>query len=92
MKTEREVTIELDYPVQLADRELTEVTMRRPTVKELLDFPQNHTNHDFKTESKIYARLTGLTLDDVQLLDMGDFDKIQKQFLFFRSPEESKRT
>lgn len=90
MKTEREVSITLDYPVQLADRLLTKVTMRRPTMKEQIDFPLDE-NGTFETEMKLYARLTGLSYEDILLLDMGDYENLQRQFLHFRAPEDGQR-
>lgn len=87
MKTERSVTVALDYPVQLADRLLTEVVMRRPTMKEQIEFPLDNAK-DFKMEMKLYARLCGLAYEDILLFDMGDYEKLQAQFLVFRAPEE----
>lgn len=86
MKTEKEITIELDYPVQLGDRELKEIVMRRPTMQEQIDFPPKQ--GDFKVEMKLYARLTGLTYEDMLLLDMGDYTKLQKQFGTFLKDED----
>ena len=39
MKGPKTATIKLDYPVQLADRELTEVTMHRPSMGEITTTP-----------------------------------------------------
>lgn len=84
MKTDARVTITLDYPVKLASGEVTKVTMRRPTMQEQIDFPMSE---DVGTEMKLYARLTGLDFEDVCQLDMEDYEKLQQQFMLFRTPD-----
>lgn len=86
MKTEKQVTITLDFPVQLADRALTEVTLRRPTMKERVDFDGKKLE-DVNEEMRLFARLTGLRYEEMLLVDMGDYDKIAQQFLQFRAPD-----
>ncbi|MDL2268876.1 phage tail assembly protein [Desulfosarcina sp. OttesenSCG-928-A07] len=86
MKTEKQVTIILDYPVQLADRVLDEITLRRPTMKERVEFDGKKLE-DVREEMKMFGRLTGLRYEEMLLLDMGDYDKIAKEFLRFRSPD-----
>ena len=91
MKTEKNATVKLDYPVQLADRLLEEITMRRPTMREQIDFPLGETAN-FEMEMKLYARLSGLDYEDLLQLDMNDYEKLQEQFVTFRKPETGKRS
>ena len=84
MKTNRTATITLEYPIETATGKKTELVMRRPTMQEHLDFPQTE---DVAVEMKLYARLTGLDLEDICLLDMEDYEKLQKQFVTFRAPD-----
>lgn len=83
MDKRSEVEITLDFPVQLADRLLERVTMRRPTVGDTLDYPVRDTS-DMDGETKLYAKLCDLVPDELRLLDMADYGKLQKQFLLFR--------
>lgn len=39
MEKAKTSAVRLDYPVQLADRLLTEITIRRPSMGDLLDYP-----------------------------------------------------
>lgn len=75
--------IRLDCPVQLADRQLSEVTMRRPTVGDLLDYPIRDVQ-DMAGELRLYACLCNIHEDDMRKVDMEDYAKIQQQYLLFR--------
>lgn len=79
-------TITLKHPVQLPDRQLTEVTMRRMTVGDLMDCPIRDAG-DFGGEIKLVARLTGLSVEDVRAIDAADYTDVQKTLLFFRTGE-----
>lgn len=85
--TRREVEITLDFPVQLADRVLDRVTMRRPTIGDLVDHPI-YDNKDIKGEFMLYAELCNLNPEELRLVDSADYDKIQKQFISFRYGSE----
>lgn len=80
---EKTVVISLEYPVQLADRLLTEVEMRRPNLGDLLDNPIRDLN-DMNGEMRLYARLCDLVPEEIRELDMADYVKLQKQYLLFR--------
>ena len=83
MAKERTVTIELDYPVQLPDGELKRLVMHRPSVKEVMDNPIRDAL-DIAGESRLYAVLCGIGVEDIQALDMEDYGKLQQQFMRFR--------
>ena len=84
--TRREVEISLDFPVQLPDRILDRVVMRRPKLSDLLAAPIRDTS-DLDGEMRLYARLCDLVPDELQELDMADYEKIQKQYLIFRGQD-----
>lgn len=86
MSKERSATIVLDYPVQLADRLLTEVTMRRPTLHEEIKYSPTSTDimKAAEQEAQYFARLCGLSREEMGQMDLGDYDKVQAQYLFFR--------
>lgn len=82
MDKRKEVEIVLDFPVQLADRKLEKVVMRRPKMKDMLKY-------DFATLSlaesiKLIASLCGLVPEEVEELDSSDFEELMNQFLRFR--------
>jgi hypothetical protein len=81
-KTQR-IPIKLDYPVQLADRLLAEVTIRRPNIGDLLDYPVNDKT-GLREEVALIAHVCDLNTEDVRALDVEDYDKLQAQMLRFR--------
>lgn len=81
------VTIKLDYPVQLADRKLTEVIMRRPVVKDMLKH-QKGQEMTLTEAAGLLADLCGILPEDIELLDVSDFEKLQNQLLSFRRMAE----
>lgn len=87
MDMRKEVTIRLDFPVQLADRQLCEVTMRRPKMKDMLK--HNVTSEISIGESvALMADLCGLLPDDLDEFDVSDYEKLQKQLLSFRGVDQ----
>lgn len=82
------VEIELDFPVQLADRVLDKVTMRRPKMKDML---KHKIDLDMKVQdaANLIGDLCGLVPDEMEELDCNDFDKLQKQLLAFRGVAET---
>lgn len=55
---EKTAKITLRYPAQLSDRTLSSITMRRPTVGDMLDYPIK--NGGLDEEAALVAALTGL--------------------------------
>ena len=80
----REVEITLDFPVVLGDRKLEKVTMRRPTVGDLLKHNINGAGYSLKDDIGFYADLCDLVPDELELFDFTDYEKIQQQFFRFR--------
>lgn len=83
MAKEKSVTIPLDFPLELADRKLDAVTIQRPTMGDLEDFPVN-AGTGLKEEMALVAHLCGLHAEDLRQMDAEDYDKLQKQLLLFR--------
>ncbi|WP_022656434.1 phage tail assembly protein [uncultured Desulfovibrio sp.] len=83
MDKSRQVNITLDFPVQLADRKLVEVTMRRPVMKDML-------NHNVGPDSglvedmALIAALCGLVPEELEQFDTCDYERLQAQLLRFR--------
>jgi hypothetical protein len=84
MNSQRFETIDLDFPVQLADRLLTEVTMRRPTMKDLRLNPIRAAD-DLGGEMKLLGCLCGLRMEEIEQLDMADYRRLTDTFDRFRT-------
>lgn len=83
MDRAKERSIRLEYPVQLADRLLEEVTMRRPLMGDMAR--HNLTaNSSVAQEMALMADLCDLAPDEIALMDTTDFEKLQDQLLRFR--------
>ncbi len=54
--------------------------MRRPTLGDLMDCPINGES-DISGEAPLLARLCGLNIEDMRMLDASDYTKLQRQFL-----------
>lgn len=91
MTKERSVTIPLDYPLQLADRRLDGITMRRPTMGDLIDHPVRD-GLDYLGEIRLFATLCGLHEDDLRMMDSEDYLKLQLQYASFRGAKQSENT
>lgn len=82
MDMSKEVIIRLDFPVQLADKRLTEVTMRRPIMKDMIKHVKN--NMGLEEDMGLVADLCNLTISEIEMFDTCDYEKLQSQLLRFR--------
>lgn len=80
----RSAVVPLNYPVQLADRQLTEVTMRRPNMGDLLDHEPKAPD-DVASELELIGILCGLIPSEMRLLDATDYARLQDQYVRFRA-------
>jgi hypothetical protein len=83
MDMSKEADIKLDFPVQLPDRLLSRVTMRRPVMRDMLKHkigPEAGLEEDMAMN----ADLCGLTPADLEEFDVCDYEKLQAQLLRFR--------
>lgn len=80
----RSAVVALNYPVQLADRQLTEVTMRRPNMGDLLDHEPKAPD-DVASELELIGILCGLKPSEMRLLDATDYARLQDQYVRFRA-------
>lgn len=87
---ERTVTITLDFPMDLADRKIEEIIIRRPTMGDLVDYPVNQTTN-LEDEMALVAHLTDMHADDLRRMDAEDYGKLQMQLLLFRGVSFDKR-
>lgn len=87
--SKKTATITLNYPVQLVDRLLTEVEMRRPSIGDLLKYPID-SEDDIKGELALFSALVGLLPEETSNLDMEDYEKLRTQYLTFRKNTSAK--
>lgn len=72
-------TVKLKYPVKLATgQNLSEVTLRRARVGDIRAVA--HLSSDSEQELAIFARLTGLVPEDLDMLDIADYKVLQETF------------
>lgn len=82
-ESNRSKTVQLDYPVQLADRVLTEITIRRMKVGDLIENPIAGAQ-DMKGELRLLSRLCGMVPEELEAIDIADYVKLQEILLSFR--------
>ena len=87
MSRPKSETIALEFPVQLADRLLTEVTMRRPTVRDLRQHLRQGRS-DAENEIDMFCALSGLREEEMEMLDVADYSQLQHLYQRFCAPVE----
>lgn len=78
------VKITLDYPVKITGKETSEITMRRPKVRDMI-LSDRPGKSDAEKEMSLFSDLTGMSPDELQELDMGDYLKLQEAYRGFLS-------
>ena len=78
------VKITLEFPIEVDGEIKTELTMRRPKVKDTLDANKKHPNDASATGMFILARLCNVTPEHIAELDEYDAGVIQAQYERFR--------
>lgn len=82
--TAKNAVITLNYPVQLADKTLDQVTMRRPSMGDLLDHEPKGSD-DVITELTLIGLLCELKQEEMRRLDSTDYARLQDQYVRFRA-------
>ena len=83
----RSETIKLEFPIQLADRLLEEVIMRRPTMADIRKYPLKGPG-DVEGEMKQIGALCDLRLEEMDLMDAADYGRLQDAYVRFRTATE----
>lgn len=72
--------IDLKYSIKTGDgKQVTSLELRRATVADL-KAAQRAADRPDEQEIALIARLTGLVPEDVELLDLADFKRLQDSF------------
>lgn len=77
-------TIALDYPLNLDGRQVAELTMRRPKVKDQRN-ADKAASDDAGKELQLFASLTGMNPEDLEEMDLSDYTKLQNAYSGFLS-------
>ena len=76
--------LKLNHPIILADgKMLDQLKVRRPTVGDIL--PPDGGDVILRS-ARLAARLCGLNIEDLRLLDLQDFDALDDMVARFRKP------
>lgn len=78
-------TIKLEYPITVNGQEYTQLTMRRPKVRDQKAAASQGKN-DADREIALFANLCEVEPDLIEELDMTDYSVIQETYQDFLSP------
>jgi len=79
-----EVKIPLRFPIEHLAKPLGALTLKRPTVGDLID-ADGHGRGNAQTELNLLARISGLGPDAIRSLDLSDYDVVTDVLLAFKS-------
>lgn len=68
--------IKLDFPINIDGAKVGEITLRRPTVKDMR-VARNSAKDDASQEIALISNLAQITTEDVEALDLADYAKVQ---------------
>ena len=77
-------TIKLKFPIESEGRTLEEVTLRRPTVGDMLNADKGKGNEGDK-EVRMFSNLTEIPLTAIEALDLADYRQLQEAYSGFLS-------
>lgn len=78
------VKIALKYPIKVNGEETSELTMRRPVLRDMRVASKSGSN-DPDRELHLLASLTGVSPGDLESLDMADYLQMQEAYAGFLS-------
>ena len=84
-----EATIKLAFPIKVAGTLTAEITVRRPKLRDRLNASLNTDMTPDQQEALVIGNAAGLTLDEMEQLDLADFNRIQGIFSVFLSARPS---
>ncbi|EGR4477780.1 phage tail assembly protein [Vibrio cholerae] len=84
-------TIQLTVPAFHEGKEYTELTIRRPKVRDRL-IADKQCQEEPDKEVRLFALLCGVADEVIQDLDMDDYEEVQKAVLGFRKKISEEQT
>lgn len=84
-------TIELQYPIKSGGKEMKQLVMRRPKVRDVrINEEQSKGVSDAEREVRLFASLCDVTPDMIDDLDMSDYGQLQGAYKGFLLPAGEK--
>ena len=81
------IEITLKHPITSATGEtISKLVLKRPTRKDL-KLAQKHSKDDVEMEDLLFSRLSGVPVEDLDLLDIEDNDQLTRSFRLMRGGE-----
>jgi len=84
-----EAVVKLAFPIKVAGTLTSELTVRRPKLKDRLNVSLSTEMTADQQEALIIANTAGLSLDELEQLDLSDFNRVQGVFQVFLSARPS---
>lgn len=81
-------TFNLKFPIKCNGVESSTLTVRRPTIGDMLNSNQNGRS-DQEAEIWLLANLSSVSPEDIKKLDLADYMRIQKGMLKMQDIEET---
>ncbi|UXX40887.1 MULTISPECIES: phage tail assembly protein [unclassified Wolbachia] len=81
-------TVELNNPITVEGILLSELTLRRPKVRDRLAV-ERMSNNDAEKEVALIANLASISREAVEELDLADYSKIQEALQGFLSQQKT---
>lgn len=78
--------IELSHPVEAEGRTISELTMRRPKVRDERDARRAAAGDDAEAELMLLANLCEVAPETIHEMDLADYRSLQTAFLGFFPP------
>ncbi len=86
-KTRPSTIVDLEYPVTIAGAEVTQLSMRRPTVRDQIIF-EDGKGSDARKIVKMLSNLCEVSEETIMELDQSDFLTISEVLQGFQGPQK----
>ncbi|CAM2177595.1 hypothetical protein WT01_26675 [Burkholderia cepacia] len=83
------VTVKLNYPIKLNGVECDSFTLRRPKVRDMRGAQKLAPNDAEQQELILFATLADVGPDDIEEMDMADYERVQDAYYSFRSVRQA---
>lgn len=83
-------TVTLERPIESGGATITQVTMRRPLVRDLRAAQrQAGSSNPGEVELRMFSNLCELEVETLELMDLGDYHALQDAYKGFLSPRST---
>lgn len=82
------VTVKLDYPVKFDGVMRDSITLRRPKVRDQRAAQKLYPDDVAGQELALFAALAEVAPNDLEDMDLGDYDRLQDAYFRFRTPRK----